>query len=141
MRVHGEIHVPDPRPRCPVYVRPRYQRTVNPGDPGSTPPTAPEVQRRSHVAVVPALILLAVGWYLARYSIIFPAVIGFFLLSGALGLLGSRLNPISTSFYLTTKPSWAAIGTVFLTGAGLLWMTYEYYLHSWGPVFPHLPAF
>lgn len=97
--------------------------------------------RRSHVAIVPALILLAVGWYLARYSIIFPAVIGFFLLSGALGLLGSRLNPLSTAFYLTVKPSWSAIGTVLLAGAVLLWMTYEYYIHSWGPVLPRLPAF
>ncbi len=87
------------------------------------------------------MILLAVGWYLARYSIIFPAVIGFFLLSGALGLLGSRLNPLSAAFYLTTKPSWTAIGTVFLTGGVLLWMTYEYYIHSWGPLIPRIPAF
>jgi hypothetical protein len=124
-----------------VYVRPRYRRTVSPDGSPSAPPAAEQVQQRSHVAIVPALILLAVGWYLARYSIIFPAIIGFFMLSGALGLLGSRLNPLSTAFYLTTKPSWSAIGTVFLTGAVLLWMTYEYYLHSWGPVLPHLPAF
>jgi hypothetical protein len=90
--------------------------------------------------VIPALILLAVGWYLARYSIIFPAIIGFFLLSGALGLLGSRLNPLSTAFYLTTKPSWTAIGTAFLTGGVLLWMTYEYYIHAWGPLIPRIPA-
>ncbi|MGA7862324.1 MAG: hypothetical protein WCB19_10820 [Thermoplasmata archaeon] len=108
----------------------------------STPPPATEqIQQRSHIAIIPALILLAVGWYLARYSIIFPAVIGFFLLSGALGLLGSRLNPLSTAFYLTTKPSWTAIGAVFLTGAVLLWMTYEYYVHAWGPLIPRLPAF
>jgi hypothetical protein len=124
-----------------VYVRPRYRRTVASGDPESTPPATEQIQQRSHIAVIPALILLAVGWYLARYSILFPAIIGFFLLSGALGLLGSRLNPLSTAFYLTTKPSWTAIGTVFLTGAVLLWMTYEYYVHSWGPVIPHLPAF
>jgi hypothetical protein len=99
------------------------------------------VQRRSHVAVVPALILLGVGWYLARFSILFPAIIGFVLLSGALGLLGSRMNPLSTAFYLTIKPSWTAIGTVFLTAMVLLAMTYEYYIHSWAPVLPHLPAF
>jgi hypothetical protein len=103
-------------------------------------PVAEQVQRRSHIAVVPAFILLGLGWFLAHYTIIFPAIFGFLLLSGALGLLGSRLNPLSTSFYLTTKPSWTAIGTVFLAGGILLWMTYEYYVHSWGPVVPHLPA-
>ena len=123
-----------------MYVRPRYRRPVSPEATTSTPPVAEPVQRRSHVAIVPAVILLAIGWYLARYSIIFPAVIGFFLLSGALGLLGSRLNPLSTAFYLTTKPSWPAIGTVFLAGAALLWMTYEYYIHAWGPLLPHVPA-
>jgi hypothetical protein len=126
-----------------VYVRPRYQRPPASGEAESAPPppAAQQIQRRSHLAVVPALILLAVGWYLARYSILFPAIIAFFLLSGALGLLGSRLNPLSTSFYLTTKPSWTAIGTVFLTGAVLLWMTYEYYIHAWGPLIPRFPAF
>jgi hypothetical protein len=124
-----------------VYVRPRYRRPVASSTPESTPPPATEqTHQRSHIAVIPALILLAVGWYLARYSIIFPAIIGFFLLSGALGLLGSRLNPLSTAFYLTTKPSWTAIGTVFLTGGVLLWMTYEYYIHAWGPLIPRIPA-
>lgn len=92
------------------------------------------------MAVLPALILLAAGWYLARYSILFPAILGFLLLSAALGLLGSRLNPLSTAFYLTTKPSWTAIGTVFLAAAVLLWTTYEYYLHAWGPLVPRLPT-
>lgn len=124
-----------------MYVRPRYRRTVPSSEPEPAPAAAQEVQRRSHIAILPALILLGVGWYLARYSIIFPALIGFVLLSGALGLLGSRVNPLSTAFYLTTKPSWTAIGAVFLTGAVLLWMTYEYYVHSWAPVFPRLPAF
>lgn len=124
-----------------MYVRPRYRRKVTAVEPVSPAPAAAAVQRRSHVAVVPALLLLGVGWYLARFSILFPALIGFFLQSGALGLLGSRLNPLSTAFYLTTKPSWSAIGTVFLAGGALLWMTYEYYLHSWAPVLPHLPAF
>ena len=123
-----------------MYVRPRYRRPAAAAAPSNAAGETAPVQRRSHVAIVPALILLGVGWYLARYSIIFPAILGFFLLSGALGLLGSRVNPLSTAFYLNTKPSWSAIGTVFLTGAVLLWMTYEYYLHSWAPLVPHLPA-
>lgn len=122
-------------------MRPRYRRAVTPSGSASTPPVVSQpVQGRSHVAVIPAILLLGVGWYLARFTIIFPAVIGFFLLSGALGLLGSRLNPLSTAFYLTTKPSWSAIGAVFLAGGVLLWMTYEYYLHAWGPVLPHIPG-
>lgn len=124
-----------------MYVRPRYRRTTSSDPPDSPASVAQPAQRRSHVAVVPAVILLAVGWYLAHFSILFPAVLGFLLLSGALGLLGSRVNPLSSAFYLTTKPSWTAIGTVFLTGSVLLWMTYEYYIHSWGPLIPRLPAF
>jgi hypothetical protein len=124
-----------------VYVRPRYRRTESSTESEPAPPVEQQAVRRSHIAIIPALILLGVGWYLARYSVIFPALIGFVLLSGALGLLGSRVNPLSTAFYLTTKPSWTAIGAVFLTGAVLLWMTYEYYVHSWAPVFPRLPAF
>jgi hypothetical protein len=125
-----------------VYVRPRYRRPVpSEGTESTALPATEQIRQRSHIAVVPALILLAVGWYLARFSIVFPAILGFFLLSGALGLLGSRLNPLSTAFYLTTKPSWTAIGTVFLTGGVLLWMTYEYYIHSWAPLIPRLPAF
>ena len=123
-----------------MYVRPRYRRPESAPAPGPVPPVAEPVHGRSHIAILPALLLLGVGWYLARYSIIFPAVIGFFLLSGALGLLGSRLNPLSTAFYLTTKPSWTAIGAVFLTGGILLWMTYEYYLHAWGPFLPRWPG-
>ncbi len=124
-----------------MYVRPRYRRKLTTAEPAAASPAAAQLQRRSHVAIVPALILLGVGWYLARFSILFPAILAFFLLSGALGLLGSRLNPLSATFYLTTKPSWSAIGTAFLSGGALLWMTYEYYLHSWGPIVPHLPAF
>lgn len=124
-----------------MYVRPRYRRALRTDEARSSTPAAAEpVQRRSHVAVIPALILLAVGWYFARYSVLFPALIGFMLLSGALGLLGSRINPLSTAFYLTTKPSWTAIGTAFLAGAVLMWMTYEYYIHAWGPLVPRLPT-
>lgn len=125
-----------------MYVRPRYRRSASSAA-GADPVPAPveQVHGRSHLAVIPALLLLGLGWYLARYSIIFPAVLGFFLLSGALGLLGSRVNPLSTGFYLTTKPSWTAIGTVFFAGSVLMWLTYEFYVHAWGPVIPHLPAF
>jgi hypothetical protein len=125
-----------------VYVRPRYRSPEPSAGTETAPPTTAtqQIQRRSHIAVVPAVILLAVGWYLAQYSVVFPAILGFFLLSGALGLLGSRMNPLSSAFYLTTKPSWTAIGTAFLAGALLLWMTYEYYVHAWGPLIPRIPA-
>jgi hypothetical protein len=123
-----------------VYVRPRYRRTVA-APTASAPPSTPDAPvRRSHIAILPAFLLLGVGWYLAQYSILFPSVLGFFLLSGGLGLLGSRLNPLSAAFYLTTKPSWAAIGTVLAAGALLLMMTYEYYIHTWGPLLPRIPG-
>lgn len=131
-----------------MYVRPRYRRTVPasgadapaPGGGSAAPGEAAAVPRRSHVALIPAVLVLALGLYLGTFTILAPAILGLFLLSGGFSLLGTRLNPLSAGFYLTTKPSWTAIGAVLAAGFSLLWMTYEYYRNAWGPILPHLPG-
>lgn len=80
--------------------------------------------RRSHAAAFAAIALLLVGWLLMSWTILIPILIAFFLLSAGVAFLGTRLNPLSVGFYLTTKPSWSAIATVFLTGLALLGIVY-----------------
>lgn len=104
--------------------------------PGRTTPSGPPVRRRSHAAIFPTLILLGAGLYLGTLTVIVPVVLGVFMLGAALSFLGSRLNPLSMGFYLSTKPSWSAIGVLFLAAGALLWSAYTYYLHHWGPVLP-----
>jgi hypothetical protein len=57
--------------------------------------------------------------------------------------LSARLNPFAIGFYLTTKPSWTAIGVVFLTAVVLLYSAYAFFVHGIAPVIPgaghHLP--
>ncbi len=84
--------------------------------------------------------LLFVGLLLGTVTILVPLLLGFFLLWTGLTFLGTRMNPFSIGFYLTTKPSWTAIGVVFLS-ALLLWaVAYSYFVHGLGPILPHLRA-
>jgi hypothetical protein len=94
--------------------------------------------RRSHAAIPVAVVLIGVGLYLGRFSILLPALFGVILLWAAGSFLSTRLNPLSPHFYLTTKPSWSAIGVLFLGSLGLLWAAYAMYLAKWGPILPHL---
>ena len=80
--------------------------------------------RRSHAAAYAALALLLLGWLLLSWTILIPILLAFFLLSAGVAFLGTRLNPLSVGFYLTTKPSWSAIAVVFLTGFALLAIVY-----------------
>jgi len=94
-----------PRP----YRRPSPSRTAR----------EPAEDRRSHAAIPVAIVLVALGLYFAPDSLLVPALLGGALLLSGLSFLSTRLNPLSPHFYLTRKPSWAAIGVVFL-GAALL---------------------
>ena len=99
-------------------------------------PTAPSERRRSNAAVPVAFVLLLIGAYLGHYTVIVPFLLAVVLLGSGASFLSSRLNPLSTSFYLTTKPSWGAIGAVFLVGLVLLLVAYEYLVRGFGPVVP-----
>jgi hypothetical protein len=101
---------------------------------GGPPPGLPP--SRSHAAMFVALALVAVGYLLTSWTLLVPALLAFALFSTGLTFLSARLNPLSIGFYLTTKPSWSAIGVVFLSGLALLYLAYEGWRHGWGPILP-----
>jgi hypothetical protein len=109
--------------------------------PGRTTATGPPVRTRSHAAILPAVVLLGVGLWLGTMTVIAPVMLGVSMMGAALSFLGSRLNPLSMGFYLNTKPSWSAIGVLFLSAGLLLYSAYLYYVNHWGPLFPfHFPV-
>jgi hypothetical protein len=97
----------------------------------------PPVVTRSHAAIPAVIVVALVGLYLASYTVIIPAIIGLLLFSVGLTFVSARINPLSTSFYLTTKPSGLAIVAVFFAGFGLLYASYLMYLKHYAPVVPH----
>lgn len=99
-------------------------------------------RRRSHAAVPLAVVLLFAGLFLGTFSVLIPALLGIGLLYVALTFLSSRVNPFSIGFYLTVKPSWAAIGVVVLAGLLLIATAYTFYATGFGPIAPgfrHIP--
>ena len=98
-----------------VY-RSTYHRPTNP-----PPNRAAEVEsKRSHAAIPVAVVLLVLGLYLSRFTVLLTALIGIGLFFSGTSFLSTRLNPLSPHFYLTRKPSWAAIGVIFLGATALL---------------------
>ncbi|HTP54480.1 MAG TPA: hypothetical protein VML94_05935 [Thermoplasmata archaeon] len=93
---------------------------------------------RSNAAIPAAIAVVAFGVYLGKFSILVTALLGLTLLYSGGSFLSSRLNPLSPHFYLTRKPSWAAIGVVFLGALVLLWGAYAMWLRGFGPLLPHL---
>jgi hypothetical protein len=91
---------------------------------------------RSNAAIPVVVVVAALGLYLGRYTVIFPALIGLLLLAAGGSFLSTRLNPLSPHFYLTRKPSWAAVGVVFLGALALIAGAYAMWLHDWGPLLP-----
>jgi hypothetical protein len=98
----------------------------------------PPEARRSNAAIPVAIVLVVVGLYLSSYTILLTALIGVILLASAGSLLSTRLNPLSPTFYLTRKPSFVAIGTVFLGALILFGAAYVLWTDHGGPVLPHL---
>jgi hypothetical protein len=92
--------------------------------------------QRSHAAIPVAVVLVVVGLYLGTYSLLLTGIMGFVLLVSAGSLLSTRLNPLSASFYLSKKPSFVAIGVVFLGALILLAGAYALWLHQVGPLVP-----
>ena len=114
--------------------RSAYHRPTNP-----PPSRAAEVEaKRSHAAIPVALVLVLLGLYLSRFTVLLPTLLGVVLLLSGLSFLSTRLNPLSPHFYLTRKPSWLAIGVVFLSALALLVATFELYVHGLAPIVPRL---
>jgi len=94
--------------------------------------------RRSNAAIPVAVVLVILGLYLGQYSFLAPAALGLVLLFSGGSFLSTRLNPLSPHFYLPRKPSWLAIGVVFLGALGLCWYAYSLIVRHVGGVIPHL---
>ncbi len=99
---------------------------------------APVVARRSHAAAPVGVVVLFLGLLLGTVSVLLPVAFGVFLLLSAFSFLGTRVNPLSIGFYLHTKPSWTAIGVLFLSAVLLFVSAYAYYVHGLGPILPGL---
>jgi len=93
--------------------------------------------RRSDAAIPVAVVLVVLGLYVGTYSIVLTILFGLGLLFSAGSLLSTRLNPLSPTFYLTRKPSFLAIGVVFLGSLILLGGAYTLWVHQWAPLVPH----
>jgi hypothetical protein len=107
--------------------------------PAGRPNRAAEVEsRRSNAAIPAAIAVVAFGVYFGKFSILITALLGVALLYSGGSFLSARLNPLSPSFYLTRKPTWAAIGVVFLGALALLGGAYAMWLHGFGPVLPRM---
>ncbi|MGI0129879.1 MAG: hypothetical protein ACREDE_05360, partial [Thermoplasmata archaeon] len=115
-------------------------RSVSVARPYRTRPARPvELEsRRSNAAIPVAVALVILGLYLGTYSIVLTVLLGFVLLVSAGSLLSTRLNPLSATFYLTKKPSFLAIGVVFLGSLILFAEAYALWVHQMGPIVPHL---
>jgi len=92
--------------------------------------------RRSHAAIPVAIGVGLAGLYLGTISVLVPAMLGIVLLVSGTSFLSARINPLSTKFYLGIKPSWAAVGVVFLIGTLLLGIAYAYFVLQFGPLIP-----
>jgi len=106
--------------------------------PAVPPPNrAAEVERqRSNAAIPVAIVLVVLGLYLSQYTVLLTGLLGVVLFLSGTSFLSTRLNPLSPHFYLTRKPSWLAIGVVFLSAFGLVWAAYYLYVHGIAPIVP-----
>jgi hypothetical protein len=111
----------------PPYARPVRPRSVRYVDPERS---------RSNAAIPVAIAVVIAGLILASYSFVLPALLGVVLLVAGGSFLSTRLNPLSPGFYLTRKPTWAAIGVVFLGALMLLGVAYERLVSALGPFLP-----
>jgi len=100
------------------------------------PEPAEEPKRRSNAAAPVAVVVLFAGLLLGTVTVVLPVLLGGFLLLSTLSFLSTRLNPFSIGFYLRTKPSWTAIGVMFLSSVLLFAAAWTYYAHGIGPLLP-----
>ncbi len=117
---------------------PAYSRVY-----GRAPPERPNraaivENRRSNAAIPVALVLLGIGLYLGRYTLLVPAVLGVVLLCAGGSFLSTRINPLSPHFYLTKKPTWLAVGVVFLGALILFYDTWLLFEQQFGPLAGHV---
>ena len=114
---------------------PRSYRRPSPDREGAAERPATE---RSNAAIPVVVVVVGVGLYFGVDSLLVPGLLGFVLLLCGLSFLSTRLNPLSPHFYLTRKPSWAAVGVVFLGAVVLLAEAYALWTSGGaGRLLPH----
>lgn len=109
-----------------------YPRAYAPSAAARPGRTAEVESRRSNAAIPVVVVLVLVGLVLGRYTFFVPAALGVVLLLSGGSFLSTRINPLSPHFYLTRKPSWPAVGTVFLGALLLLAYAYSLFVHQFG---------
>ena len=114
-----------------VYSRAYPRRYPRESEARPNRPAAVEM-RRSHAAIPVVVVLVLLGLYLGQYTFFVPAALGVVLLLSGGSFLSTRLNPLSPHFYLTRKPSWLAVGVVFLGALVLLAYAYSLFVHQFG---------
>jgi len=117
---------------------PAYSRAYSRAPPAHPNRAAEAEVRRSNAAIPVAAVLLFLGLYLGQYSLLAPATLGLVLLYSGGSFLSTRVNPLSPHFYLPKKPSWLAVGVVFLGALVLFWDTYLLLQAQFGSLVPHL---
>jgi hypothetical protein len=115
-----------------------YPRAYTHPEPSAPNRAATAESRRSNAAIPVVVVLVVLGLFLGQYTFLFPAAFGLALLYSGGSFLSTRLNPLSPHFYLPKKPSWLAIGVVFLGAIGLCYYAYTVLLRELGGVVPHL---
>jgi len=121
-----------------VSQEPAYPRAYA-RPPAGRPRRAAEVEsRRSNAAIPVAIVLAGVGLYFGQYSLLVPGLLGLVLFASGASFLSTRLNPLSPTFYLTRKPSWLAVGVVFLGALVLFADTYVLLKEQFGPFLSHV---
>jgi uncharacterized membrane protein len=114
--------------------RSAYHRPAN-APPNRAAETEP---KRSNAAIPVAIVLVALGLYLSQFTLLLTALFGVVLFLVGTSFLSTRLNPLSAHFYLTRKPSWLAVGVVFLGALALFGGAYLLFAHHLAPVFPRI---
>ena len=97
---------------------------------------APVESRRSNAAIPVVVVLVLLGLYLGQYTFLVPGALGVVLLKSGGSFLSTRINPLSPHFYLLRKPSWPAVGVVFLGAALLLGYAYYLFVHEFAAFLP-----
>ena len=115
-----------------------YPRAYAHPEPAAPNRAATAETRRSNAAIPVVVVLVIIGLYLGQYTFLVPAILGLALLYSGGSFLSTRLNPLSAHFYLPKKPSWVAIGVVFLGALGLCYDAYLVLLRELGGYLPHL---
>lgn len=109
-----------------------YPRAYAPSPVARPSHSAETESRRSNAAIPVVIVLVLVGLYLGQYTFLVPAALGVVLLLAGGSFLSTRINPLSPHFYLTRKPSWLAVGVVFLGALVLLAYAYSLFVAEFG---------